>query len=144
MIFLDLTLPVEHIEISKEGQRIGTGFRIDGANVKPAASPGLYLLSAASLPPTGAEVTQFPLVGDTSGALATYQWTYKRSAKMMATLGVKAFNSSLTLSYGSVLTDQISLTYELRGGHDYRLLAAADGDGLLWAPTAGAGTVGAN
>jgi hypothetical protein len=138
MIFLDLTLPVEHIEITRDGRTIGSGFQIDGANVRPAASPGLYLLSAASPPPTRGEVTQFPLSGDTSRALSTYQWTYERSLEKTTKLGVEAFNSSLTLAYGSVLTDQIALTYELRGGHDYRLLAAAEGDGLLWAPTAGA------
>ena len=55
---------------------------------------------------------------------------------MTATLGVKAFNSALTLNYGSTLTDQVSLTYELRGGHNYGLLAAAQGHGLLWSPNA--------
>ena len=129
VIFLDLTLPVQRIEITKDGRTIGTGFQIDGANVQPAASPGLCLLSAASRPPTGGEITRFPLAGDTTGALSTYQWTYKRSTKMTATLGVKAFNSALTLNYGSTLTDQVSLTYELRGGHNYGLLAAAQGHG---------------
>jgi hypothetical protein len=48
----------------------------------------------------------------------------------------KGFNSELTLSYGSVFTDQVSLTYNLRGGHDYKLHQVADCDGLLWAPVA--------
>jgi hypothetical protein len=134
MIFLDLTLPVERIDITRGNQTIGSGFQINGTNVRPAASPGLYLLSADSLPPTGEEVTRFPLSGDTTQAIATYQWTYKRSKNKMVTLGVNAFNSSLNLSYESELTDAISLTYELRGGHDYTLLSAAEGDGLLWAP----------
>ena len=46
--------------------------------------------------PSGSEV-QFPLSGDTTKALATYQRTYERSEEMTATLRVKAFNSDLTL-----------------------------------------------
>ena len=59
---------------------------------------------------------------------------HTRKAYKAATLGVNAFNSSLNLNYNSTLTEAISLTYELRGGHDYRLFTAAEGDGLLWAP----------
>lgn len=100
--------------------------------VKPAASPGLYVLSAVSPPPTGAEITHFPLSGDTTGALATYQWTYSRSNRSTATVGIDAFNTKLRFSYESMLTEQTSLTFELRGGHDYTMLAAAEGDGVLW------------
>jgi hypothetical protein len=136
MIFLDLMLPVEKIEIRKGKRTIGAGFQINGANVQPAAAPGLRLLSARDLPPSGPMVTRFPLLEDTTGALSTYQWTYKQYSKRSATIGLKAFDSSLTFNYEATLADQISLIYELRGGHDYRLHGAAEGDGLLYAPVA--------
>lgn len=45
-----------------------------------------------------------------------------------------AFHTKLSLTVGTELTTQVKLRYELRGGHDYTLLRAAEGDGLLWAP----------
>jgi len=144
MVFLDLTLPVERIEIRKARRTIGIGVQINGAGVKPAASPGLYVLSAVSPPPTGAEITHFPLSGDTTGALTTYQWIYSRSNRSTATVGINAFNMKLNFSYESMLAEQTSLTFELRGGHDYTMLAAAEGDGVLWGrstPSAGPETM---
>src|SRR5258708_7130559 len=85
----------------------------------------------------GEEVTQFPLSGDTSRALSTYQWTYTRKAYKAATLGVNAFNSGLSLNYNSTLTEAISLTYELRGGHDYRLFTGVHSRGLGLMPAPG-------
>ena len=46
-----------------------------------------------------------------------------------------AFHTKLSLTVGTELTTQVTLQYELRGGYDYVLVRAAQGDGLLWAPT---------
>ena len=134
VVFLDFILPVERIEIKRGERTLGSGYRIEGASVRPAASPGLLLLSRDRIPPSGEEVTQFPLSGDTSGALSTYEWTYTAESYKALTLGISAFNSSLSLKCDTKLTEAISLTYELRGGYDYSLCAAGEGDGLLWGP----------
>jgi hypothetical protein len=94
-------------------------------------SPGLALLPAAR-PPAGAPVQRFPLAGDTTGALASYRWKYARTAKLQVDVGLEAFHSKASLKIGTELTTQVALEYGLRGGHDYVLLRAAEGDGLLW------------
>lgn len=40
-------------------------------------------------------------------------------------LGLDAFHTKLSLTVGTQLTTQVTLQYELRGGHDYVLLEAA-------------------
>jgi hypothetical protein len=50
-------------------------------------------------------------------------------------MDVEAIHTKLSLTVGTELTTQVTLQYELRGGHDYTLLELAEGDGLLWAPT---------
>lgn len=134
VVFQPLNLPVQRVAILLDGRQVGGGMRIDSAGIRTDASPGLLLLSADATPPTGAQVQRFPLAGDPTGALATYQWVYARTSKKNLSLGLSAFDSKLSLTVGTELTTQVTLQYALRGGHDYVLLEIAEGDGLLWAP----------
>jgi hypothetical protein len=134
VVFQPLKLPVQRVAVVLDGRQVGGGLQIDSAGIRTDASPGLLLLSSEARPPAGSSVQRFPLAGDTTGALATYRWVYARTAKKNLSLGLSAFDTKVSLTVGTELTTQVTLQYELRGGHDYALLRVAGGDGLLWAP----------
>jgi hypothetical protein len=134
VVFQPLTLTLQRVAVLEGGRQIGGGVQADSSKIRTDASPGLLLLSSRARPPAGRPVQRFPLAGDTTGALATYTWVYARTSKKNLSLGVDAFHTKLSLTVGTELTTQVTLQYELRGGHDYALLSVAEGDGLLWAP----------
>jgi len=134
VVFQPLTLTLQRVAVLQSGRQIGSGVQADSAGLRTDASPGLLLLSPQARPSAGPSVQRFPLAGDTTGALATYKWMYARTSKKNLSVGVDAFNTKLSLTVGTELTTQVTLQYELRGGHDYALLRVAEGDGLLWAP----------
>jgi hypothetical protein len=135
VVFQPLLLTVQRVVVLLDGRQVGGGVQVDSAGVRTDASPGLLLLSSQARPPTGPSVQRFPLAGDTTGALASYKWVYSRTSKMNLSVGLDAFHTTLSLTVGTELTTQVTLQYELRGGHDYVLLRVGEGDGLLWAPT---------
>ena len=135
VVFQPLKLMLQRVAVLLDGRQVGGGVQVDSASIRTDSSPGLLLLSAQARPPAGPSVQRFPLAGDTTGALATYKWIYARTSKRNLSLGVDAFHTKLSLTVGTELTTQVTLQYELRGGHDYVLVRAAQGDGLLWAPT---------
>jgi hypothetical protein len=134
LVFQPLQLTLQRVAVLLDGRQVGGGVQVDSAGVRTDASPGLLLLSSQARPPTGLSVQRFPLAGDTTGALATYKWVYANTSKRKLSVGVDAFHTSLSLIVGTELTTQVTLQYELRGGHDYVLLRVDEGDGLLWAP----------
>lgn len=138
VVFQPLTLTLQRVAVFQGGRQIGGGVQVDSGAVSTGTSPGLLLLSSSAKPPAGPSVQRFPLAGDTTGALATYTWVYARTAKKNLSVGVNAFQTDLSLTVGTELTTQVTLQYELRGGHDYDLLRVAEGDGLLWAPASSA------
>lgn len=134
VVFQPLKLMLARVAVLVNGRQIGGGVQVDSGSIHTDCSPGLLLLSTGANPPSGPLVQRFPLAGDTTGAIATYKWTYARTSRRNLSLGVEAFHTQLSVTVGTELTTQVTLRYELRGGHDYTLLRAAEGDGLLWAP----------
>lgn len=134
VVFQPLKLMLQRVVVLLDGRQVGGGVQVDTGSVRTDSSPGLRLLSAEARPPAGPPVWRYPLADDTTGALATYKRTYERTSKRNLSLGVDAFHTKVSLTVGAELTTQVELQYELRGGHDYTLLRAAEGDGLLWAP----------
>lgn len=134
VVFVPLTLTLQRIIVLEADRPIATGIQVDSSSVRADSSPGLRVLPPETRLPAGPAVQRFPLAGDTTGALATYQWTYQQTSEKHLEIGLEAFNSKMTLSVGTELTTLVTLKYELRGGYDYILLSAAEGDGLLWAP----------
>ena len=134
VVFQPLKLTLQQVAVLLDGRQVGGGVQVDSGSIG-TASPGLLVLSAEARPPAGSPVQRFPLAGDTTGALATYKWIYARTSERNLSLGVDAFHTKLSLTVGTELTTQVTLQYELRGGYDYVLVRAAQGDGLLWAPT---------
>jgi hypothetical protein len=133
-VFQPLKLTLQRVAVLLEGRQVAGGVQVDSAGIRTDASPGLLLLSSQARPPVGRTVQRFPLVGETTGALAAYTWVYARSSKKNLSVGLDAFHTKLSLSVGTELTTQVTLQYEPRGGHDYTLPRVAEGDGLLWAP----------
>lgn len=137
VVFVPLTVTVERVAVLESGRQTSTGLQVDARSMRTDSSPGLLLVPPGATPPAGAPVQRFPLAGDTSGALASYRWKYERTAKLEVNVGLEAFQSKVSLKIGTELTTQVRLEYGLRGGHDYVLLRAAEGDGLLWAREGG-------
>lgn len=134
VIFVPLTVSLQRVVVLEAGRQIGAGVQVDASSIRASSVPGLLLLPAGTSPPAGPPIQRFPLAGDTTGALAAYEWTYERKSEMHAELGLEAFNSKFSLNVGTELTTQVALKYELRGGYDYLMFRAAEGDGLLWGP----------
>jgi hypothetical protein len=90
------------------------------------------LLSPDSTPPVGDLAETFLLSGDTSGALATYEYVYTRSGAGALEIGAKAFNLDISVKAQVNISKTTTLTYNLRGGYDYGLRRLSEGDGLFW------------
>ena len=133
VVFVPVLLALQRVVVLEAGRQIGSGVQIDGSSVHTNSSPGLLVLPPGTGPPAGLLVRRFPLAGDTTGALATYQWVYKRTSRLHTQIGLDVFGGKLSMNVGTELTTQVTLTYGLRGGYDYVLLGVAQGDGLLWA-----------
>lgn len=133
-IFVPLTVTLQRVAVLEANRQIGAGVQVDASSIRANSAPGLLLLPSGTKPPAGPSIQRFPLAGDTTGALAAYEWTYERKSEMHVELGLEAFNSKISLNVGTSFTTQAALKYELRGGYDYVLFSAAEGDGLLWGP----------
>jgi hypothetical protein len=132
-VFVPLTVTSQRVLVLESGRQVSVGVQIDASSVRTDSSPGLLVLPPGMRPPAGPPIRRFPLAGDTTGALATYQWSYKQTSKPTVQIGFEAFNSKMSLKVGTDLTSEVTLKYQLRGGYDYVLLSTREGDGLLWA-----------
>ena len=73
---------------------------------------------------------RFPLAGDGSGAVATYEYAYKRSGEGDLNVGAKAFGVDIKLKATVELSNSITVTFGLVAGSDYELHRLAEGNGL--------------
>jgi hypothetical protein len=135
VIFLPVSFTVESGTVTKHGKVVGTARRAEMFSVKSGAL-GLLLLEKGKEPPIGDLVQSYPLAGDTSGAVATYEYTAEKAASRKMSLGAKVFGAELSIGTEITRNNQMVLTYGLRGGSDYELHRVTDGDGLVWKPLA--------
>jgi hypothetical protein len=139
VVFLPAEVRVEKGTLVKGARSIGTGYRIDAAHLRTTGAPGLLLLSAGARPPAGKLAERYPLSGDTSGAVATYEYTYERSTSSNLGVAIKAFNVDIGVNATIGSMSSLVLTYDLVSGLDYELHRLRSGEGLVWAPVAQAG-----
>jgi hypothetical protein len=136
VVFLPASITVERGTMLRNGQAIGHGTRVDASNLKQSGAPALLLSPKGARPAIGAIAERYDLAGDTSGAVATYEYLYERSGGAELTLGAKAFGVDLSLTGTIELYESLTLTYGLAGGADYELHQVREGCGLVWASRA--------
>jgi hypothetical protein len=134
VIFLPVTLAVEHVTVLRRGKPVSQGHRIDVASLKQQeTNPGLMLLSSDAIPPFGRRDLIYELADDRTGAIASYEYTYGRVKKLPLRVGIKAYGTDLGVYFQAAMDHKVKLACDLRGGYDYELYRTAEGDGILWA-----------
>lgn len=134
LVFCDVQLRLEHIEIQEPSKPAVRAWRINLTSVDEGkVSPGLLLLSPGQIPSRGEFVRKYPLAGDPTAGISQFTETYnqKMTKQLDAGLNVKGFEMGLTSS--SDYSSGVKLEYELRNGVDYQLFYAKDSEGLLFA-----------
>ncbi len=129
LVFLPVTVTVEKLQT--DDGRITTQVSVMDVR-EQAPVPGLLLLAPTARPPAGVLRQTYPVSGDTTGALATYGYRYRKTRAHSLSIGVKAFGADLSVKCATSMDASVALSFNLPGGHDYKLYAPANGDGVLW------------
>jgi hypothetical protein len=130
LVFLPVTVVVEKLRVAPGSPAT---FRVDLEGLRDQQpAPGLLLLARGARPAQGSFAQKFSLAGDTTGAPATYKYTYNKTKTLGMNIGIKAYGADLSLGYKPTMSTSVALTFTLPGGHDYELYRLAEGDGLLW------------
>jgi hypothetical protein len=132
VVFLPAVVTVEKGTMLKDGRSVGEGYRVDATQLRTTGAPGLLLLPNGASPPIGEVAQRYPLSGDASGAVATYEYAYMRSRNGDLNLGAKAYGIDLSLKASVTLSRSVTLTYGLVAGVDYELHWLEEGNGLVW------------
>ncbi|MGW5187848.1 hypothetical protein ACWEOO_01235 [Kribbella sp. NPDC004138] len=131
-VFLPVTVTVATVRVMVGERVVTTTRQVVASDATPAKQPGLTLLRPGVQEPAGEVICEYPLAGDTTGAIATYGATYARTSSGRVELGAEAFGVGATLSADVSFDQAIALDLELRGGHDYSLHRLRSGQGMAW------------
>jgi hypothetical protein len=75
---------------------------------------------------------RYRLSGDPTGAITHYVDTYERAGSRKTALELKVFGAQVSFEAEVQQDENVVLTFELRGGHDYALHYLSNGNGYLW------------
>lgn len=131
-VFLPVTVTVGRITVMSGDRVVSRSRQVLASEATPATQPGLVLLPPDPPSRPGALLDSFPIAGDTSGAPATYGTTYKSSSQRRLEFGAEVFGVGANLSAEVTIDDDIGLSLDLSGGHDYALHGLERGEGLSW------------
>ena len=132
-VFVPVSVNAEKGVLRRRGKSIGPAVRVDADNLRPLGAVAPRLLPRETAFTLGALVERYPLAGDTTGALAEYEYLYERIAAGETEIGVKAFGVDLSLKASVERARSMTVNYQLAGGFDYELHGLGAGDGLVWA-----------
>jgi hypothetical protein len=132
VVFIPVSVTIARVTVLEKGQTISEGYQVDASAIKTSSEPGLLLLSPDADPPIGELSRTYPLAGDTTEAIASYEYKYQQKADRHLEIGVTAFHLDAKVRAAVQINGSLSLKYELRGGYDYALHRLTEGDGLLW------------
>ena len=136
LIFCDVALHLEHIEIRQKNKPPVRQWRIDLTSVNKGLWPGLLLLSPDAVPARGDFVRPFQVAGDPTTSSATFTETYSQTSTKKVNVGLNVHGVQLGLTATSDFGSSIKIKYTLRTGVDYELFYARDCDGYLFGPNA--------
>ncbi len=133
LIFVPITVQLERISITGSAVPQVQRWRLDVAGVSDQhRSPGPLLLTLDAVPPRGPVVDTYPLAGDPTDAIATFERAYRQAKTTRLSVGLKAKGIDLSITASSTMTSTVALQYTLKSGRDYELCQSATGDGLLF------------
>jgi hypothetical protein len=132
LIFCDVELRLENIEICEPGKAPINEWRIDLTTVSRKPEVGIRLLDPDAVPSRGAFVRKFSLAEDPTAAPANFREEYRQAEAKKITVGLSVKGVQLGLSASSNFESSVAITYTLRGGTDYELFEAADCEGWLF------------
>ncbi|WP_158761685.1 hypothetical protein [Streptomyces sp. NRRL S-146] len=137
LVFMSVRLTVLNVTIFERGRALERRQHIDISNLRCQNAPGLILLAPDVDIPCGELLNRYPLAGDTSGAIAEYEYRYEQSSNNSLEIGVSVPSSNVKAQVQISVDGTMTLRHELRGGFNYSLHRLAEGHGILWpAPNA--------
>jgi hypothetical protein len=131
-VFVPLTVTVARVDIVANGRTLSSGVQVVASELKETQPPGLVLLEPDAHPPIGQLLKEFSLSGDTTGAVATYDYNYEHRDEGSLQVGLEAFGVKTSVAFQATMTSAAALKLELRGGHDYIMHSLAEGGGIAW------------
>lgn len=135
LIFCDIVLQVQNIEIRQPGREPVRDWRIDLSAVRGETEVGILLLDSGAVPPVGDYIRTYPLAGDATTASSTYSRRYRQEEATGVAVGLTVKGIQLGLSASSIFGNSVEITYTLRGGIDYPLFRARNCNGYLFGPS---------
>ncbi len=137
MVIQEVDLLAEKITILENGHPIATNkWRVDVSKARPTGQPGLVLISEP--PPLGDVLDKYPLAGDSTGAIAKYEYSFQLSGELNLDLGVTIQGTDIGLKAKIASSRTIKAAFGLRTGVNYELHKVRNEensswpDGLVW------------
>jgi hypothetical protein len=137
-VFVDVPAEIARVFEIKDSTLRPTDLVSVTAPRKPPTTipvPGIELIKGEHVARGSTWLAPFPLAGDPTGAVSTYNYEYEHSREVTPAVraSVKGFDVGATASVG--VTAGLKLTFALVGGHDYQLHDTHDGLGITWTVT---------
>jgi hypothetical protein len=132
-IKVPINLTLERAAVLMRGKDTGRRIyqvRVEDEDVE-AAIP--ELIEGGDPPRRGDIKRRYRLSRDKPGAIFEEIEKYEQTGSRRAALDLKVFGAQVAFEAQVQQDENVALTYQLRGGHDYALHYVVDGDGYLWA-----------
>ena len=97
----------------------------------PIPIPGIESIPATK-PPLSRHLASFRTAGDTTGAIATYEFRYHETREVSASVRRSLSSVDAEVSATVGVTGSVKLSMALKAGYDYELYATANGPGIGW------------
>jgi hypothetical protein len=138
LIFVPVRLLVSQVAVYRRGTLLGRGLRCEMQKTdRPHPfNKGIMTMPldavAAQRPRPNTEGQLFPLGGDRSSTSATYRQEWEESTDVETSIGIEAFNLKVKTKASIAQNQKVALSYQLPGGHNYRVKPLADVHGIWW------------
>ena len=109
---------------------VGAPPTADGGERSPA--PGIESIEAKQ-PPLGKCLATYSMAADTSGTTHKHDREYRETEDVSASLERSIKGVSIGASVTMGVTVRVNMSSTLTAGHDYKLYATANGNGIGWA-----------
>ncbi len=133
LVFVDVPITVEHVEVKEHGAHVASGFRHQlAAKALEHLSMQVARVPAERMPKFAEAIRTFPLEETDPGVVREDTFAYACTHEMELKLGFKAFGADQSAT-GTVSTLEGSeLKVTLQGGHHYEAFHCTDMPGILW------------
>jgi hypothetical protein len=134
LIFAPVVLKITRLSLLEGGRFVRSTVQAEvDASTKGAIVNGIEVLDAARcsrFDATDRQLFTIPLKDDTTGDLAQLERSVEVGGAMEAALGFKAFDVESTVKAKVERKEEVSLSLEVPGGHDYDVFGCRGIDGI--------------